>query len=109
MGAQIKNMKYAEAIYVESNSQMSIRNIKSTIDIKYWNLKLGKFEPCLEPWAFKIMQITTLRDKTSSNQLSIESNISNKNIIDDIYCNDLNINFSIALFQNYKELMIKYQ
>ena len=81
---------------------MSIKNIKSTIDIKYWNLKVGKFEPCLEPWAFKVTQINTLRDDISSNQLSIESNISKKNIIDDIYCNDLNLNFTIALFQNYK-------
>lgn len=43
-----------------------------------------------------------MRDDISSNQLSIESNISKKNIIDDIYCNDLNLNFTIALFQNYK-------
>lgn len=105
---EIKKVRYAEAQYVQSTSQLSIRNIKSIIEIKYWNLKMGKFQPCLEPWGFKIQHISTLRDGITGNQLEIESDLTKKNFIDDVYCNDLNLNVSVALFQTYKELMIKY-
>lgn len=34
--------------------------------------------------------------------MTVKSNITKQNIIDDIYYNDLNINASIALYQTYK-------
>lgn len=62
--ASIRKVKYAEAQYIQpaSSSNLTIRNIKATFGVKYWNLKMGVFEPCLEPWGFKIHQVSTLKD-----------------------------------------------
>lgn len=74
----------------------------ATVSANYWNLKLGVYEPCIEPWKFKVEQIVHQRDNLSSSHFKICSNLDAWNKVEDGYVNDLNINISIGLYQTFK-------
>lgn len=81
----------------------------ATIDANYWNLKLGIYEPCIEPWRLRLEQIVHQRDELSSSNLKICSELDSWKTSDSEYVNDLNANISIGLYQTFKELMIVYE
>lgn len=44
-------------IYIQNkNYKRSTRNTIATWSVNYWNLKLGLYEPCIEPWRFRAEQ-----------------------------------------------------
>ena len=77
------------------------------LSINYWNLKLAIFEPCLEPWRFKISQVVNKRDEIIGSNMKVSSDILGWN--KDKYINDLNLNVSTSLFHTIKEIQIKYE
>lgn len=78
--SKISNIMYSELYINNKTYKRNTRKALATLNINYWNLKLGVYEPCIEPWRFRMEQDVYQRDNLSSSNFKILSEIDSWNI-----------------------------